>query len=186
VPETIGIGQVADVCGTALIDVCPRIAYPFDCPHNTRLPIRTTRDDVVWRVSAALPRTRSAARCDRRAERTSRAGCRGTGIEDMNTDLANGQQSWRLQVDMDWRHAIFSIFSGLITGRAAGAITSERWNVARGRLPPLPGTVLLHHSHPGYNSDEWLIDFPPSGFAFVEHEGESVHVRVAADTDAEA
>jgi ATPase family protein associated with various cellular activities (AAA) len=98
-------------------------------------------------------------------------------------ERVNGKHGWRLQVEMDWRQAIYSIFSDLIIERAAGSITSERWNVAPGRLPRLPGTVLVHHQHPGCTNDEWLLDFPPSGFAFVEQEGESVHVRVAADSD---
>lgn len=100
-------------------------------------------------------------------------------------DQLNHRDGGRFQVDMDWRNAADALFSNLIIERAARAIISDRWNTLSASAPPcLPGTILLHHHH-SFGPDEWLLEVPPLGIAFIARDEESVQVRVAADTDAD-
>ena len=94
-----------------------------------------------------------------------------------------GQRSGRLSIETTWQGAADALFTELVVSRRIRALCSDRWNVAARPLTELPGTVLLHQYH-SFGSDEWLLDFPPSGFALIEQEGETVLVRVAADNDA--
>lgn len=99
------------------------------------------------------------------------------------------QTTWpcsrRLRIETAWQETASAIFTELIVSRAARALHSARWSVAPLSLAALPGTVLLHHHHSSWK-DEWLLDFPPSAFALIEHQGENIFVRVAAHGDAEA
>ena len=115
------------------------------------------------------------------------------------------QHGRRFCIDTTWQSAADAIFMELILARAVRALRSDRWSVApdsllgsghppgSGSLPSagatplntLPGTILFRHSRSSHR-DDWLLDFPPSAFALIEHAGESLRVRVAADCDSEA
>lgn len=86
---------------------------------------------------------------------------------------------------MVWQSAADAIFTELIVSRAVRALRSDSWSVAPTALEALPGTVLLHQYH-SFGTDEWLLDFPPSAFALLAHDGECLRVRVAADDDSAA
>lgn len=100
-------------------------------------------------------------------------------------DQASWQRSGRFSIQTTWQSAADAIFTELIVSRAVRALRSDRWSVAPRPLGALPGSVLFHQYHSS-GTDEWLLDFPPSGFVLIQHEGEVLRVRVAADSDPEA
>jgi hypothetical protein len=95
-------------------------------------------------------------------------------------EQAPWQHSLRLRIDTEWRRVADAIFGELILSRGMRAVRSDRWNVAPGPLETLPGSTLFHHAH-SFGTDDWLLDFPPYAFALIEHQGETLRVRVAAD-----
>ncbi len=106
-------------------------------------------------------------------------------IKGEKMDQLNHRDCGRFQVDMDWRNAADALFSNMIIERAVRSIISDKWNTLPTPVPAcLPGTVLLHH-HQSLGSDEWLLDVPPLGIAFIAQDEEAVQVRVATDKDAD-
>jgi hypothetical protein len=118
-------------------------------------------------------------------ERTKTPASCGTLSEEGNVmQQATWPRNGRLQIETTWQDTASAIFTELIVSRAVRALHSARWSVAPLPLGALPGTVLLHQYH-SFGKDEWLLDFPPSACALIEHQGESIFVRVAGDGDPE-